>query len=181
MKLTAAKKYKKQIKDLYVRAFPKEERAPLPLLYYWEARGRGVFYAVCDGEEFVGLVYVIRRGRIVYLFFLTIEETRRGRGYGSAVLSLVRQMYPDCAFTLMIEDTADTTAGNYAERLSRLRFYENNGFTQLQVKINEAGVAYELLGTEKTVTQAEFLGMMRWFFGAPLYRWLYKATVIEPN
>lgn len=181
MELTDAKKHKKQIKSLYRSAFPKEERAPLPLLYYWERRRKGRFYAVCEGDAFAGLVYIIRRGQMVYIFFLAIEEAQRGRGYGSGVLSLVRQMYPDCTVTLMIEDTADTAAENYAERLRRLRFYENNGFVQLHVKINEACVSYELLGTDKTVTQEDFLSMMRWFFGKPLYRWLYRATVKETN
>ncbi len=179
MKLVAAKTYKKQIKALYKSAFPKEERAPLLLLYYWEKRRKGTFYAILGEDGFAGLVYIIRRERVVYLFFLAIEESQRGRGYGSAVLSLVRQMYPDSVVTLMIEDTADTAAENYAERIRRLRFYETNGFVQLHVKLNEAGVDYELLGTEKTVTQADFLAMMKWFFGKKLFQFLYRKTEVE--
>ncbi len=179
IELQPAKNYKKQTRTLYRSAFPKEERAPLFMLYRWEKAGKGAFYAVCDGDAFAGLVYIIKREQIVYIFFLAIEEAQRGRGYGTEVLAEVRSRYPDCVVTLMIEDTDEIAADNYAERIRRLHFYQANGFTQLHVKINEAGVDYELLGTEQTVTQADFLAMMRWFVGNPLYRYLYRKTKRE--
>lgn len=179
MQLVDAKKYKKEIKQLYVTAFPKEERAPILVLYHKTKDKRNHFYAVEEKDEFAGLVYTIQDVGMVYVFFLAIAEGKRGQGYGTKVLSTLKEMYPDNTITLMIEDTADTSADNYAQRVQRLGFYKKNGFLQLNIRINEAGVGYELLGTNENVTQADFLKLMRNYVGGILFKWLYKKTKLE--
>lgn len=179
MKLVEAKKYKKEIKQLYVSAFPKEERAPIFVLYCKTKDKRNHFYAVEENDKFAGLVYTIQDVGMVYVFFLAIAEEKRGQGYGTKVLATLKEMYPDRTITLMIEDTADTSADNYAQRVQRLRFYKKNGFQQLHIRINEAGVGYELLGTKENVTQADFLELMKNYVGGILFKWLYKKTEIE--
>ena len=137
MQLVDAKKYKKEIKHLYVTAFPKEERAPIFVLYHKTKDKRNHFYAVEDNDECVGLVYTIQDVGMVYVFFLAIVEEKRGQGYGTKVLSTLKEMYPDSVITLMIEDTADIDADNYTQRIQRLGFYKNNGFKQLHIHIEE--------------------------------------------
>ena len=83
-------------------------------------------------------------------------------------------MYSDRTVTLMIEDMRETEADNYEQRIRRLQFYERNGFTQLHIHIIEAGVKYELLGTQTNVTQTEFLQLMKNYLGSLLYRFIYK-------
>lgn len=177
--LVDARKYKKQIKKLYKSAFPREERAPLSFLFHRTGNGRDSFYAVVDNDEFVGLVYTIGIEKLVYVFFLAVVEDKRGNGYGSRILQTIRNLYPDCVITLAIEDTADRSAENFEQRIKRLKFYEANGFKQLHIKINEAGVDYELLGTENTVTQADFLAMMKNYFGSILFKIIYRKTKFE--
>ena len=174
-----AKNYKKEIKHLYRTAFPKEERAPLFILYSKTKSGNNHFYAIVEDDAFTGLLYTIEDVGIVYVFFFAIEEDKRGQGYGSKVLSLVKDMYPGRTITLAIEDTADAKADNYDQRIQRLKFYERNGFTQLHFRVNEVGVVYELLGTEKGVTQADFLKLMKNYVGELLYRFIYRKTKIE--
>ena len=179
MKLVDARKYRKEVKQLYISAFPKEERAPFSLLMHRVNNGRDSFYAVEDNNEFVGLVYTIRKEKLVYVFFLAVAEEKRGMGYGTRILRCIRRMNPGCVISLMIEDTEDKNADNYEQRIGRLGFYQANGFKQLHVKINEAGVGYELLGTDTTVTQADFLALMKDYTGALLYKFLYRKTIIE--
>lgn len=179
MKFVDAKRYKKQVKDLYREAFPKDEQAPLSFLFFKSGNGRDSFYAVVDKEKFVGLVYTVRIEKLVYVFYLAVKAEERGQGYGGKILKMVRKLYSDCVITLAIEDTDKTAADNYQQRLERLRFYEKNGYKQLHIKINEAGVDYELLGTETTVTQADFLAMMKKYFGSVMFRMIYKRTKIE--
>ena len=179
MKLVDARKHRKEVKQLYVSAFPKEERAPFALLMRRVNNERDSFYAVEDDGEFVGLVYTMRKDKLVYVFFLAVTEEKRGMGYGTRILCCIKRLNPGCVISLMIEDTADTNADNYEQRINRLGFYQANGFKQLNVRINEAGVGYELLGTEDTVTQADFLALMRDYAGALLYKFLYRKTVIE--
>lgn len=175
MQLENAVKYKNQIKHLYRTAFPKEERAPLFFLFRKTKQKNNSFYAVMDNEEFVGLVYTIENEKMVYVFFFAIEEEKRGKGYGTKVLSLIKEMYPDRMVTLEIEDTADKSADNYEQRINRLGFYRRNGFKQLQIRVNEAGVVYELLSTEVGITKEEFLDLMRNFLGEILFRLVYRS------
>ena len=79
----------------------------------------------------------------------------------------------------MIEDTNIVNSFNYNERIKRLHFYIKNGFKQLNVKVNEAGVDYELLSTGSSVTQKEFLSLMRSYVNWLLYKILYRKTKIE--
>lgn len=178
MKLSDARKYKKQIKSLYKVAFPRDERAPISLLFRKTGNERNAFYAALDNDEFVGLVYTVRVESLVYVFYLAVVEEKRGHGYGSRILELIRKLYPDCVITLEIEDTEDANADNKEQRIKRLRFYEANGYKQLHIKINEAGVVYELLGTADTITQAKFLEMMKQYFGPILFRMIYKETIL---
>ncbi len=179
MEFINAKSYKKQIKRLYRSAFPREERAPFWLLMKRCDNGRDTFYALIDNNEFIGLVYTIKTEKMVYVFFLAIEENKRGKGYGTEVLRTLRAMYPDRAIALMIEDPEEQDADNKEERKGRLKFYEQNGFRRLSIKINEAGVGYELLGTDETVTQTDFLMMMKDYVGAFLFKILYRKTEIQ--
>ena len=176
MEFVNARLYKKQVKRLYRSAFPRNERAPFWLLMKRCDTGRDTLYALIDDNEFIGLVYTIKTEKMVYVFFLAIEEKMRGKGYGTEVLKKLSEMYPDLAISLMIEDPDEEGAENLDERINRLKFYERNGFRRLSIKINEAGVNYELLGTDDTVTQADFLMMMKDYVGPLLFKILYRRT-----
>ena len=179
MKLVDARKYRKEVKRLYISAFPKEERAPFSLLMHRVNNGRDSFYAVEDNNEFVGLVYTIRKEKLVYVFFLAVVEEKRGMGYGTRILHCIKRLNPGCVVALLIEDTEETGADNYEQRIGRLGFYQANGFKQLHVRINEIGVKYELLGTEDSVTQADFLDLMKDYAGEFLAKFLYRKTILE--
>ena len=88
--LEDAKKYKEQIKQLYRTAFPKEERAPLFTLYHKVKKEQYNFYAIVEDEEFTGLIYTMEDCGIVYVFFFAIQDEKRGQGYGSKVLAMIK-------------------------------------------------------------------------------------------
>lgn len=176
MEFVNANEYKRQVKRLYRSAFPKEERAPFWLLMKRCDTPRDTFYAIVENNEFIGLLYTIKTEKMVYVFFFAIEEEKRGKGYGTNVLKELCKMHPDRAISLMIEDPEVKNAENKDARIKRLAFYEKNGFQRLSVKINEAGVSYELLGTDDTVTQQDFLMMMKDYVGALLFKILYRKT-----
>ncbi len=91
MQFEDARKYKKQIKKLYKSAFPRNERAPFSLLIRQTDNGRDNFFAVVEESEFIGLVYSISTEKLVYVFFLAVEEANRGKGYGSIILKKLRK------------------------------------------------------------------------------------------
>lgn len=174
MKFENARKYKKQIKKLYRSAFPADERAPLALLLRRADTDRDKFYAVTDNEGFAGLIYTIESDKMLYVFFFAIEESKRGKGCGSQVLEKLRGMYPSKPIALEIEDMSETDAENYPDRIRRLEFYKRCGFVQLGIKLNEFGVNYELLGTDTSVTNEDFLALMKDYLGPVLFKLVYR-------
>ena len=179
MEFLEAKKFKKEIKKLYTEAFPWIERAPIRPLFRKSENENQWFYAVFDEGVFVGLIYGIREESLVYLFYLAVVTEKRKHGYGGKILKEVERMFPDCTITLAIEDTEKTDAQNYEQRITRLHFYEGNGYKKTGIKINEVGVEFELLGTNNNVTKMQFLKMMRKYFG-PLRFWnIYRKNKVE--
>lgn len=179
MKFEDAKSYKKQVRHLYRSAFPANERAPFWMLLSKTKDSKNSFFAVTDNDDFVGLVYTIKGTKAVYVFFLAVEDSKRGRGYGTKILRMIKDLYSEHSVILMIEDTEITEADNYEERLNRLGFYKKNGFAQLHIKINEAGVDYELLGTTDSVTLDDFLEIMKGFLGGFLYKFIYRKMKLK--
>ena len=116
---------------------------------------------------------------MVYVFFLAIEEDKRGKGYGSEVLETIKDMYKDRIVTLAIEDTVDIDASNYEQRINRLAFYKKNGFKQLDIRVKELSVVYELLGTKEGVTQNDYLMLMKGFLGGLVYKIIYSNMDIK--
>ena len=179
MEFLDAKKYKREIIKLYREAFPRIERAPLRILFRKSGNENQWFFAVVEEGKFTGLLYGIRMDNLVYLFYLAVIKEKRKNGYGGKILKAVEKAFPECTITLAIEDTEDKKAKNYEQRINRLHFYEGNGYKKTGVKINEAGVWFELLGTNTDVTQTQFLKMMKNYFG-PLRFWsIYRKNKID--
>ena len=179
MEFSDAKIFKKQVKKLYRSAFPANERPPFIMLMKKADNKNNFFYAVVDNGDFIGLVYTICTEKIVYVFFLAVIESMRGKGYGADIIDRIKKISPNKTVTLMIEDTNEVHAVNYEDRLKRLEFYKNNGFYQLGIRINEAGVDFELLGTDLNVTQSDFLSFMKKYWGSKLlFNYLYRKMNI---
>lgn len=173
-----------QVKKLYLRSFPAAERAPFAQLMHWSDGHRAQMYALYDesgcvtendadkeetdgkisGGEWMGLAYFVRYRDIVYLFYLAIDETRQGQGYGSALLAAVRRHFAGKRVILNIE-ALDAEAPNYEERVKRKRFYEKNGFREMGYTVSELGVVYEMLGMGEAVSKKEYIALMRSVIG----------------
>lgn len=144
------KDYKK-VKSLYNSAFPKEERAPFWVMRRKARGGRADFLAAYDGDEFVGLVYIVCNEELAYLFYLAVDDTQRGKGYGSAILTAVKEMYKDKTVFLALEEM-DERADNIEERRHRAAFYKKNGMEYLPYKLKEATVIYDVMGLGDNLT-----------------------------
>ena len=166
----------KNIKALYKKAFPAEERAPFWVLNR-NARKEGVdFWGLYDDKEWVGLAYVISYSDLSYVFYLAISDRHRGKGYGSDTLRALKERYEGQKLFLAIEEL-DETADNYAERVSRKQFYLRGGLTELHCRLREAKVIYEVLGTGGKVEPEEYKQMMRHYLGPVLSR-LVRMEII---
>ena len=73
LKIVNIQKYNKEIKKLYREAFPKNERIPISILQLLTRKNKAKFYAIYDGEEFIGLLYNVYYKDIVLILYLAIE------------------------------------------------------------------------------------------------------------
>ena len=124
--------------DLFRRAFPEEERLPWALIHLLSLR-RGIDL-VAWWDEPSGpssdaspapraLTWTVRRpgSRLLYLFYLAVDDAARGRGLGTRLLAEVERRHPGCTIVLDIEPVI-AEADNADERRRRLAFYERAGF-----------------------------------------------------
>ena len=155
----AKKNEYKLIKCLFISAFPKEERPPFFILSSRAKRGNGDMLIAKDGEDFVGFVYVVSYGTLSYLFFLAVEESRRGCGYGTKIIDAVKTRYEGNVIFLARE-RLDEPCDNLEQRLNRHKFYLKNGFIDLKCKIVEGGVVFDTMSTGAEITAQEYADLI---------------------
>lgn len=161
----------RQIKELYLTAFPDDERAPFFLIRLRAMQGRAEMLTAKEGAEFIGFAYVVTDRDMVYLFYFAIDSGKRGSGNGSQVLKLLKERYAGKRFFLAREQL-DKQAENYEERVRRHQFYLKNGLSDLPNRIQEASVIYDIMGIGGSISAAEYDRLIRRWSG-----WLLKKMI----
>ena len=134
----------RQAKQLYLEAFPKEERLPWWLLKL-NARRQGIdLTAFVEDGTMVGFTASVTTQRMHFLLFFAVPEASRGCGHGSAILTRLRQQHG--SVTLNVE-LLDPEAENYPQRQRRFRFYQRNGFFDTGYHVWEVGGKFRVLAT----------------------------------
>ena len=164
----------KEIKKLYISAFPKEERQPFFVLNHKKNSPSADLLAAHNKGEFVGFCYNVKFNDLVYVFFLAIREEFRGQSFGTKILTEIHKRYSGKRIFLAIEEM-DKNAENYPQRLKRKSFYERNGLHILNCKMREANVVYDVMGTDE-ITPKEYELLMDSYLGKSL-RKLFKMRL----
>lgn len=167
----------KAVKDLYHRAFPKNEQIPFWFLL-WRARRNNVdFLALYDNEDFIGFVYLIHNEDLTYVLYLAIYESFRSKGYGSKILELLKCRFPSNRIVLCIE-APNVTSNNQHQRKKRKAFYLRNEFFQANLSLLNGSETYEILTSNGEITTQEFLNLVKSFTGRFLYIF-FKPKLVD--
>lgn len=153
-----------QIELLYEDAFPKYERAPLWFLRYKAKQSDVSFDSLFDNELWIGLLYTFEYEDILLVLYLAIDASCRSGGYGTKVLTALRENHPNKRIVLNIE-RIDERSDNYAQRVKRKRFYEKNGYTSAGIIVEELDQPFELLISGGSITPKEIRKVYRSFVG----------------
>lgn len=172
---TAQKSDFRAIRKLFLSAFPAEERPPFFLLRLKAKKSD--MLAIRDGDDFVGFAYLICNRDLRYLFFFAITPEKRNMGYGTAVLELLKKRYQGERLFLAREQL-DPTADNYEERIKRRQFYLQAGFSDLNCKITEMGVTFDVMSIGCTVSAEDYRLLMSSWTGKFLFR-LFSMYLTE--
>lgn len=139
---------------LYTRAFPPQERIAWPLVHLLCLR-RGVDLVAWYDEPGraarpVALTWTVRRPgeRLVYLFYLAVDESARGHGTGGRLLAELRSRFPGASVVLDIEPVVPE-ASNAEQRRRRLAFYERAGFRDTGLELTDVTGSYWSLVREE--------------------------------
>ena len=164
-----------RVKELYQQSYKEDVRVPLPLLLMLAERKTCHFDAYYDGDTFVGFTHSMEFEHEGYLFYLAIREDLRSRGYGSAVLDTIKELYRGKPICMDIE-AVDPNADDYEQRLRRLQFFEKNGFHRTHMHIQDGSVIYEVVGSDDFFDVYTYANdFNKWMFG------LFDVKLIDPK
>ena len=164
------------LKAVYEEAFPPEERAPFRCVWRCAELGKADFLGIYLHERCCGLAYLVRRGDLVYLFYLAIDPRVRGRGIGTTVLKKVRRACAGKRLFFALEQM-DPKAKNYDIRVRRHALYLRCGFVDLPYRLHEAGVVYAVMGTGEKLQPEEYRDLMDYHMGKRMRKLLHMRLV----
>lgn len=145
------------IYDLYMSAFPKEERKPFEvMLEKCEEGSMEMLTIENDGGEFLGLAIFVFYEDMALLDYLAIADEKRGKGVGSEALHHLQKHYDGKRFFLEIEDVK-VESENKEERIRRRAFYLRNGMQVMPFRVDLFGVIMEVLTYETEILPEEYL------------------------
>ena len=159
----------KDVKNLYISAFPKEERLPWWLLRVLSLRGGIDLNCFYSEGQFCGFTFSATEGDIIFILFFAVREDLRAKGYGSAILEYIKSTNPAKSILLNVE-LLDKKADNYEQRVARMSFYRKNGFYDTMYNIDEVGGTFRVLATSPTIDREAYLrvfSMMSYGFWKP--------------
>lgn len=149
---------RRQAKQLYISAFPKEERLPWWILCV-NSRRKGIdLTAWLDGDIFCGFTYSVTVADLHFLLFFAVDAELQGRGYGSRILCQLQRTYPQVV--LNVEPLLPESA-NYGQRLRRFAFYKKNGFYDTGYHVWEVGGKFRVLATEQELDVEAYRALFR--------------------
>lgn len=139
----------KEIGAFMKRVFPKEELMSMGLINIITKMKKYNFNAYYDGDLFVGIIFTIDSKDTLFVFYIAVNDEIHSKGYGSQLLNILFEKYPEKSVTLFIETMDDKNATNYDQRVKRLAFYERNGFIQTGIKAGLKAPFIDILSTDK--------------------------------
>lgn len=157
---------RKDVEPLFVSAFPIDERPPADIYFEsFKNHAKNTLYGFYKDGLFMGFASVVLYKDICYIFFLAIQDELRGQGYGSKILSMIKEMYQNDVILLCYEEV-DKKYKDYENRRKRAGFYHKNGFIDNPLKTNEFGVIFQTAYYgNRPITFEEYQSIFRIGFG----------------
>ena len=150
------------IKQLYMDAFPFEERIPFYIMVS-VGNDRGVeFLSIYDDDTWLGFIHTLVGDKLSYIFYFAIDGSLRQSGYGSKIIREYKKIHPKLSLAIEpIEEDSD----KIKQRKKRLAFYEKNGFETLDTRVVEMGVEFELMGAKgMEIKESDYKSLVKKFF-----------------
>lgn len=165
------KKDLKQVKKLFISAFPPEERPPFFILKNKLKNPSSKLLIAKENGVFQGFIYLVTYKDLIYLFFFAVEKSLRGKGVGSEILTLLKEKYSDFRIFLAREQLIPDEP-NYEERINRYNFYVKNEFFNISFTIKEGDVTFDTMATDENISPDDYLNLMYSWMGPVMKRFI---------
>ena len=143
------------ILEIYKSSFPKVERFPIWLLRIMSHLNGINSVAFRDGDILCGFSYFLVNEETVFILFLAVNDKIRSRGYGSQIISWIKNTYPNRDIFLDAEKP-DENAENNSQRVKRIKFYQRNGIFETGHFFTYDDITYEILCTDPKFTDKDY-------------------------
>ena len=167
--LNANQKPWKEIKEIYMEAFPKAERKPFFTVRRSVNKGKSLLLTAMENEVLQGFVMAIPYKNMVMVDYLAVSSKIRSRGTGSKMMQEICRYFPGEKIVLLIE-RLDDTAENKDQRIARRKFYFKNGFTSSNIYITGRSGNMEILNFGGTVSKQEYMDLQQHALGKLMFR-----------
>lgn len=135
----------RDVKKLFLEAFPGDERFPFLLLALNAVRPCIRFAAFYDEGVFCGFIYAVKTRDMVFILYLAASSSVRSKGIGTRIIEEAKRRNTGCPIALDIETPLDESAPNLEQRLRRKAFYTKNGFVDTGLRLDEKEGFYDVL------------------------------------
>ncbi len=159
----------KEIKEIYLEAFPKAERKPFFVIKNSVKKGTAQLLTAMEDGVLQGFVMIVPYKNMVMVDYLAVSQKIRSRGTGSQIMQQVCSRFANKKIVLLIEQQ-DDTAANSAQRIARRKFYLKNGFTSSGIYITGHSGNMEILNFGGTVSKEEYMELQQYALGKLLFR-----------
>jgi ribosomal protein S18 acetylase RimI-like enzyme len=157
----------KEVMDTYKNEFPAAERMPIFFMNIFAKRKGVDFLAFFDDDKFIGFAYLITHKTLTHLFFFAVKHGEHSKGYGSKILTLIRERYIGNRIVLLVEEI-NPASENFEQRLRRRNFYIKNGFTPAGFREVPKYDKFDAYVSGGGCTKEEFAALIADFVGKPL-------------
>lgn len=143
------------IKDIFKKSFPRAEQCPVWILRLISHRKGIHSEAFYDANELCGFCYYMVNAKTVFILYLVVNPSVRSKGYGSRILSWLKEEYQGRTIFLDAEKK-DEKASNALQRIRRMEFYRRNGILETNHFFDYDDVSYEILSTDRNFDEKAY-------------------------
>lgn len=154
------KKYLKEIKTLYIDAFPKHERRSFEQLKSLLENKYCKILSILYQDQFAGFFILLTNNKSTLIDYFAIKEEFRGKSIGTKSLTKLNKGKP-----LIIEiEPIDHTSPNNYQRIKRKSFYENLGFVSKEVLVDWYDTSFELMSLNDSKSPDSYFSLLDHIF-----------------
>lgn len=154
----------KQVKEIYMEAFPKRERKPFHSIYHSVQKGKAAIFTALEENTVLGFIMAIPYENMVMVDYLAVSSKIRSKGTGSFLIQEICRHFSGRKIVLLIE-RLDPCAENHEQRIARRKFYVKNGFSSSDIFIDGASGEMEILNYGSKVSPEEYLRLQQYALG----------------